>query len=163
MNKSFIISALAFLIFSAFAPNAQAETVKTRFGDFEMNKADEITTSIKIGESSAILNGDYGRIEGHYIFPNYDLFLLAVANGDGCVSVLYIANVSANGMKLSPSFGTCSDDFKTTKTKNGLIIKVHEKEKYYDTPAEEAKAYKKIYKYSYINGVLREGGKIVKE
>ena len=138
--------------------------VKTRFG----------VVAVQEGDSSVVLNGqtvlppqeESVRIVRHAPVGAEDVLLLQSGSGTACPAVLKVLVVSAQGVLVSPKFGSCSDRvFAVVEDKPNMAPKLSIRMLGFAGPfepeEEQRKAAQKMVEFVYQQGSLTRDGKPV--
>ena len=138
--------------------------VKTRFG----------VVAVQEGDSSVVLNGqtvlppqeESVRIVRHAPVGAEDVLLLQSGSGTACPAVLKVLVVSAQGVLVSPKFGSCSDRvFAVVEDKPNMAPKLSIRMLGFAGPfepeEEQRKAAQKMVEFVYQQGALTRDGKPV--
>ena len=138
--------------------------VKTRFG----------VVAVQEGDSSVVLNGqtvlppqeESVRIVRHAPVGTEDVLLLQSGSGTACPALFQVLVVSAQGVQVSPKFGSCSDRvFAVVEEKRNqaprLSIRMLDFAGPFEPEEEQRKAAQKMVEFVYQQGSLTRDGKPV--
>jgi hypothetical protein len=138
--------------------------VKTRFG----------VVAVQEGDSSVVLNGqtvlwpqeESVRIVRHAPVGAEDVLLLQSGSGTACPALFQLLAVSAQGVQVSPKFGSCSDRvFAVVEEKRNqaprLSIRMLGFAGPFEPEEEQRKAALKMVEFVYQQGALTLDGKPV--
>ena len=151
---------------------AFADKIQTRFG--ELSAVDRLPDD---GDAILRLNGKpvQPTVEGNkglsiikvFQIGATDVALIQDDGGTGCPALYYFVTLSANGTKVSPEFGSCSDLVETKQdgqqiqvTMPGFLTASQEADL---SQAQRNKAWKERKIFTYRDGTVYENGKPVKE
>ena len=128
---------------------ALADEMATRYGKLSTNEDNfllidgmQIKPDIQGNNSLSLLS--LFRIDGA------DVVLVQNNGGTACPALFLFVTVAPSGVSQSASFGTCSDDIRTTQDGNKLTVSM---------PKTSGKG---STKYEFHRGVVMENGKLVK-
>ncbi|PUA96674.1 hypothetical protein C8C99_1506 [Acidovorax sp. 107] len=138
--------------------------VKTRFG----------VVAVQEGDSSVVLNGqtvlspqeESVRIVRNAPVGAEDVLLLQSGSGTACPALFQVLAVSAQGVQVSPKFGSCSDRvFAVVEDKPNMAPKLSIRMLGFAGPfepeEEQRKAAQKLVEFVYQQGSLTRDGKPV--
>lgn len=140
------------------APEAK---VTTRFGEVVVQDMD---SSILVN-GRAVLGAQEERMSIVRQAPvgSVDVLLLQSGSGTACPALFRVLAVSAEGVQISPIFGTCSDlvTAKVDEPPNQaprLVIRMVDHKRPFESEVEERKASRQILEYVYQQGSLTHQG-----
>jgi hypothetical protein len=101
--------------------------IKTRYGELSLKTNDDGDFKLSIDKKEiATYNGYSISIQEKFQIGTNDIFLVALNSGGmACPMDLYVVQIgNASNYKVSERFGTCSDAYKASVTKDSLIVKM---------------------------------------
>lgn len=159
--RNYILGILLLLLVSTSALAQEANAVTTRFGALtvsdagvllfkgapvrpaiEANNSLDLGEAIRIGASDVVLVTDNG--------------------GTACPATHYFVTVTRFGVKVSPPFGTCSDQIKVKQNGNTISVSMPGFQGPFSSRKAQSRAARETYVFTYRAGVVTENGKLVK-
>jgi hypothetical protein len=93
---------------------------------------------------------------------NTDVVLVQDNGGSACPAQYHFVTVAASGIRVSPSFGSCSDLAEVSRKGDQILVSMPGFVGPFESKAAQAKAARRKHVFVYANGVVTENGKPIK-
>ena len=147
----------------ASAVSRYDKKVQSRYGVLSVNEGDNTLQFKGKPLSPAVQGNNSLSIVASYALGKNDVYLLQDNGGSGCPAMFRFASVTAAGVRVTPEFGTCSDIiYPTSDGKAGVTVAMVGFVGPLESKAEQEKAGRTKVVFGFLNGEVREGGKLIK-
>ena len=145
----------------ASAPAQEPDAVATRFGALSVSEAGvllfEGVPVRPIVEANNSL--DFSK---PYQIGASDVVLVTDNGGTACPALCYFVTVTKSGVRVTPSFGTCSDLIKIQRNGNSISVSMPGYRGSAESKKAQRRAARERHVFNYHAGVVTENGRPVK-
>jgi hypothetical protein len=161
MNRVFAASFVLLLsCLAVVGAAASDEDLKTRFGELTTNDDNVLLFKGKPISPQVRAPNGISTVEKFEIDAS-DVLLLVEHGGTACPAKFWFVSVSADSAKATSRFGTCSDQFRTSRTGGTITVTMPGFLGPFEPAPARAKAAKERHVFTFSNGLLTENGKPV--
>ena len=143
------------------APAQEPNAVATRFGALSVSEAGVLLFQSVPVRPTIEANNSLDLSQPYQIGAS-DVVLVSDNGGTACPALYYFVTVTTSGVRVTPSFGTCSDLIKIKRSGDSISVSMPG----YQGPAESKQAQRRAARerhvFNYHAGALTENGKPVK-
>jgi len=143
------------------APAQEPNAVATRFGALSVSEAGVLLFQSDPVRPIIEANNSLDLSKPYQIAAS-DVVLVTDNGGTACPALYYFVTVTKSGVKVTPSFGTCSDLIKIKRSGDSISVSMPG----YQGPAESKQAQRRAAReshvFNYHAGAVTENGRPVK-
>lgn len=159
--RKYILGITLLLLVSSAAPAQQENSVTTRFGALTISEDGKLLFR-GVPVQPAIEANNSLDLSEPYQIGTADVVLVTDNGGTACPATYYFVTVKEIGIKVTPSFGTCSDLIKIKRTGDSISVSMPGYLGSFESKRAQSKAARERHVFIYRAGVVTKNGKLVK-